>query len=81
MLSQQNLSVMLFLNLLVCCSYMRVMPLRLFFQRKALFYFFFMDKVQLSQQGMPQQGKSLLLTAKSPEVTVPRLINLGRMKG
>ena len=81
MLSQQNLPVMLFLNLLVCCSYMRVMPLRLFFQRKVLFYFFFMDKVQLSQQGMPQQGKSLLLTAKSPEVTVPRLINLGRMKG
>ena len=40
-----------------------------------------MDKIQLSQQGMPQQGKSLLLTAKSPEGTVPRLINLGRMKG
>ena len=40
-----------------------------------------MEKVQLSPEGMPQQGKSLLLTAKSPEVTVPRLINLGRMKG
>ena len=55
--------------------------IKAFFQKKVLFYFFFMDKVQLSQQGMPQQGKSLPLTAKSLEVTVPRLINLGRMKG
>ena len=55
--------------------------IKAFFHRKALFYFFFMEKVQLSPEGMPQQGKSLLLTAKSPEVTVPRLINLGRMKG